>query len=128
MDSHLNFLKLLYLLHHQNVSALFSGKPCLGYPEDEDEHLLEEFLVSQTPVPRKISKMCHRVLGKEANGNMHSCSECLKIRETKAVWDINAAAKCKVEILSDTEEPAEPEEPIRDQLYKNRSSRKTDSQ
>ena len=76
-------------------SVLFSGKPCLGYPEDEDEHLLEEFLVSQTPVPRKISKMCHRVLGKEADGNAHSCSECLKIRETKATWDINVAAKCK---------------------------------
>ena len=83
---------------------LFIGKPCLGYPEDEDEHLLEEFLVSQTPVPRKISKMCHRVLGREAGGNTHSCSECLKIREVKAGWDINAAAKCKVEILHEEEE------------------------
>ena len=83
---------------------LFPGKPCLGYPEDEDEHLLEEFLVSQTPVPRKISKMCHRVLGKDSDGNKHSCSECLKIKETKEGWDINAAAKCKVEILPEEEE------------------------
>ena len=106
----------------------FSGKPCLGYPEDEDEHSMQEFFVSQTPIPRKISKTCLRVLGKEVGGEVHSCNECLKLKDLKMMRELNAAAKCKVEILSDTEEPAEPEEPIRDQLYKNRSSRKTDCQ
>ena len=48
--------------------------------------------------------MCHRVLGKEAAGNMHSCPECLKIKDLKVPWDINAAAKCKVEILPEEEE------------------------
>ena len=27
----------------------FSGRPCVGYPEDEDEQAMHEFLVSQTP-------------------------------------------------------------------------------
>ena len=44
----------------------FSGKPCLGYPQvEEDEHSMQQFIISQTPIPRKISKTCMRVLGKE---------------------------------------------------------------
>ena len=35
---------------------------------------------------------------------MHSCPECLKIKDLKVPWDINAAAKCKVEILPEEEE------------------------
>ena len=91
----------------------FSGKPCLGYPEEEDEHAMQEFFVSQTPIPRKISKMCLRVLGKEVGGEVHSCNECLKLKDLKLMRELNAAANCKVEILSDKEEAVEESKPKR---------------
>ena len=44
------------------------GKPCLGCPEAERDALAAEpeFLVSQTPVPRKISAACQKVIGEDA--------------------------------------------------------------
>ena len=44
------------------------GRPCLGRPEAERDALAAgpEFLVSQTPVPRKISAACQKVLGEDA--------------------------------------------------------------
>ena len=37
------------------------GRPCLGCPEeDEGESAMQDFVVSQTPVPRRIAKACHR--------------------------------------------------------------------
>ena len=44
------------------------GRPCLGCPEAERDALAAgpEFLVSQTPVPRKISAACQKVLGEGA--------------------------------------------------------------
>ena len=80
------------------------GKPCLGYPEDEQEQVDQEYLTSQTPVPRKISKMCHKTLGGEAGATTHSCEECLKLRDCKQFDPNDLAANCKVEILSDNEE------------------------
>ena len=84
----------------------FSGRPCVGYPEDEDEQGMHEFLVSQTPVPRKISKACHRLLNDPLEGDAtyepksDACPECLKLKDSKAV-NLAAAAHCKVEIMSD---------------------------
>ena len=91
----------------------FSGKPCLGYPEDEAEHAMQEFFISQTPIPRKISKTCLRVLDKEVGGEVHSCAECLKLKDLKLTGELNAVSKCKVEIISDTEEPIEEKRPRR---------------
>ena len=72
---------------------------------------MHEFLVSQTPVPRKISKACHRLLNdplEEGAGDAASyepkhdaCPECLKLKDSKAVNLSAAAAHCKVEIMSD---------------------------
>ena len=58
---------------------LFSGQPCLGYPLEESEQMLQEFVVSQTPVPRKISIRCQKIIGKDRVSNMNSCSECLRL-------------------------------------------------
>ena len=57
----------------------FQGRPCLGYLLGEEEQLTDEFLFSQTPVPRMISRGCQKILNKETSANMTSCQECLKL-------------------------------------------------
>ena len=44
------------------------GRACVGCIDGEEEEgqLKQDFLVSHTPVSRKISKDCQKVLGKEA--------------------------------------------------------------
>ena len=99
------------------------GKPCLGYPEDEQEQVDAEYLTSQTPVPRRISKMCHKTLGSEAGATIHSCQECLKLRDSKQFDPNDLAANCKVEILSDNEDSYdlsydEPYQPTKKRKFK----------
>ena len=61
----------------------FSGQPCLGYPFDKSEQLLQEFVVSQTPVPRMISAKCKKIIGKDKEvNNVNSCSECLRLEHS----------------------------------------------
>ena len=36
----------------------FEGRPCIGYLSCIDHHSWQDFVVSQTPVPRKISRNC----------------------------------------------------------------------
>ena len=58
------------------------GKPCLGCPEEaknKNNEGSQEFLISQTPIPRKISTKCHKVLGKEVSDSISTCIECMKI-------------------------------------------------
>ena len=59
------------------------GKPCVGsleYPGEEEE----DYRVSHTPVPRRIAKSCTRFLGKESSEYSTSCSECLRLEDSKA--------------------------------------------
>ena len=90
---------------------------------------MHEFLVSQTPVARKISKACHRLLNGPLEGDAgyepkhDACPECLKLKDSKAVNLSAAAAHCKVEIMSDGEgNGASNEAPIKHR--KTRSSRR----
>ena len=56
------------------------GKPCLGCPEDDKEdHLGSECVISQTPIPRKIAKGCHQLMGKDVDPDAVSCSKCLML-------------------------------------------------
>ena len=58
------------------------GRPCLGCPEEEKDQLVKhEFLISQTPIPRKISTTCLKVLGKDSSSSASTCTECMKITE-----------------------------------------------
>ena len=58
------------------------GRPCLGCPEEaRDELEKQDYLISQTPIPRKISTTCRKVLGKEASASISTCTECLKMLE-----------------------------------------------
>ena len=77
------------------------GRACVGCIDGEGEHLKQDYLSSHTPVPRKVSKDCQKVLGKDAVAEVQSCEECLKL---KVVNDADVAVNCKVELLSDGEE------------------------
>ena len=58
------------------------GRPCLGSPQEGGVRPGEqEFLISQTPIPRKIATKCLKVLGTEANAYVTKCTECLKMSE-----------------------------------------------
>ena len=69
----------------------FEQRPCIGCPEEESEYPSEGFLVSQTPVPRKISIGCHKVIEKDVDAGYKSCRECLEL--SNAIYP-----QCKVEI------------------------------
>ena len=56
------------------------GRPCMGCPLEENyEHDKEDFLISQTPMPRKIARTCLKVLGKDTHPSISSCSECVRL-------------------------------------------------
>ena len=60
----------------------FRGRPCIGYPSSNDVHNGEDFVISQTPVQRKVSRICQKVLEPDSNGSnemVQSCEECLKL-------------------------------------------------
>ena len=71
------------------------SRPCIGFVRDEDERVEQEHPLSQTPAPRLFSKECQRFVGKDAEVDAHSCRECLKLGETKAVREMGAAVDCK---------------------------------
>ena len=60
------------------------GRPCLGCPEESEAIGGEHFLVSHTPIPRKIAKSCKKLLGKEASDDSTACLECLRLEDSKA--------------------------------------------
>ena len=56
------------------------GRPCLGFPEvGKHERVKQDCLISQTPIPRRISTTCLKVLGKDTPASVSSCSECMKL-------------------------------------------------
>ena len=81
----------------------FQGKPCIGCPQYRNEEG-QEFVTSQTPIPRKISKYCHELLGSDASDEAHACPECLKLSESEEQTEIDAVTKCEVQIKSETED------------------------
>ena len=66
------------------------GKPCIGFPCALNEEEQDECFLSQTPVPRKVSKSCHRFL------NLHGddqCSECKKMNMSKNLTNVTVMIK-----------------------------------
>ena len=79
--------------------------PCLGLPEVEDAaQVAQDFLISQTPVPRKISKTCQKVVRREAGDKLKSCGECLKL---VCQNDYKQSNDCKAEVFPDIEPKVE---------------------
>ena len=73
------------------------GRPCIGCPQEDTEPGTQGCLISQTPIPRKISVSCQRVLGKDASVDLQSCQECHKL-------SAESTTVCKVEIKENEEE------------------------
>ena len=61
----------------ETCTAHFRGRPCIGFPDGEPE--LQPFLVSQSPIPRKISVTCQKFLDPDTDSAAVSCTECLKL-------------------------------------------------
>ena len=78
-----------------------SGKPCLGLPAVDDVHLNEKFVISNSPIPRRISRNCHKTLGQNTSIEAQSCSECLKLEECPK-WD-NSKTEFEKDIIPSTE-------------------------
>ena len=82
----------------------FQGRPCIGCPQDVNEEEGLDFVISQTPIPRKVSKYCHEVLGSDATDEESACPECLKIGESGDSILMDVGTKCEVVIKSEKEE------------------------
>lgn len=66
--------------------------------EGDDKH---EYLASHTPVPRRVSKVCHRVIGEDTSADAVTCEECQKLKKSSNSGDKidrSKAVKRKVEI------------------------------
>ena len=62
----------------------WQGRPCLGCPvSDSDELATDEFIISHTPIKRKYSKACQRVLIIVEASDVRACKECLKLSNIK---------------------------------------------
>lgn len=66
------------------------GRPCLGIlqQEGEGEDALGNYVLFQTPVPRKISKVCRKWLGEGVGPEVISCPECLELDGNIKISDI----------------------------------------
>ena len=65
------------------------GTPCLGCPYDYDECSKSgmEYVISQTPFPRKISNNCQDFTGKDVGSDVLSCPECSALSELKSTYN-----------------------------------------
>ena len=82
----------------------FQGNPCIGCPQYKTEEEGQDFVISQTPIPRKISKYCQQVLGSDASNKPYACPECLKLSEGSEQTKFDVVTKCEVKIKSETED------------------------
>ena len=56
------------------------GKPCIGHPINQYDETItsQSFWFSHTPIPRVISKSCHKLLHELDSSDRQSCPECQK--------------------------------------------------
>ena len=94
----------------------FEQRPCIGCPDEESEiPTTSGFLISQTPVPRKISMGCRKVIEKDVDEGYKSCRECLALSNA-------LDPQCKVEIMETEEKTEDFEEKIDDECVAQVSS------
>ena len=67
----------------------FNGRPCIGNltHADVNEASPHDFVISQTPVPRRISRSCEKVLDVGTIASIKSCPECLKFDDPEVQTD-----------------------------------------
>ena len=67
-------------------SHFSGGKPCIGRPMKEQQQSELQYIVSQTPVPRKISSNCQKVVcEKNAASKISSCPACLNLENFESL-------------------------------------------
>ena len=72
--------------------AHFKGRPCLGYPLDDEQETEQDCLLSYSPIPRKVSATCDKFLIQGTDSTVSSCPECLKLKQSApeaVISDIN---------------------------------------
>ena len=70
------------------------NKPCIGFPQELDEQSQYERPLSQTPIPRKVSKDCLKFLKDGFGDDDNSlCCECKKLSVSKALKDVTVVLK-----------------------------------
>ena len=95
-------LFLFFLINHSIIDICRNhfdrGKPCLGCLDERDNK--QEYLSSHTPVPRRVSKVCHRVINNSGE-NTISCEECQKLKITNSGEQVDRsnAVKRKAELV-----------------------------
>lgn len=57
-------------------------RPCLGYGVNNFKSQTQDYDICQTPLPRKMSPACQRVLDPNTSASIKSCPECLKMIES----------------------------------------------
>ena len=75
--------------HFKDVcSKHFCDPPCLGYLVKEDElgQKMQGFVISQTPVLRKISMRCQKVVVNDSRAELQACKNCLKLMNQES-WE-----------------------------------------
>ena len=85
-------------------TKFFQCRPCVGYILGVEEQHAQDFVISQTPVPRKIYRGCKKVLHKSISENSQSCNMCLRLRPPDEEMPDNTISK---EIKADTADSVE---------------------
>ena len=61
----------------------FKGRPCVGLPVPINEITWKNYLISQTPLPRKISRTCRKTLEPNTDKAIKSCPDCVMLNDSK---------------------------------------------
>ena len=69
------------------------NKPCIGFPQEVEECSQYERPLSQTPIPRKVSKDCLKFLKDGFGGDNSLCSECKKLSVSKGFTSVTVVIK-----------------------------------
>ena len=69
------------------------GKPCIGCPQEIEEEGQCEKLLSQIPIPRRVSQDCSKFI-KEGFGDV--CSECKKLSVSKTFTNVAVTIKDEI--------------------------------
>ena len=58
------------------------GRPCIGDPisSETQPDFQDDLVFCQTPVPRRMSRHCQKILSPDTKSDVVSCEECLKFR------------------------------------------------
>ena len=88
----------------QTCMVHFQGRPCIGYPANEEDNRLHAFVIFQTPISRKISKTCQKVLHTDTHIKIKSCKECLKLRDSFENKELSHQNTCDFGGLLDSNE------------------------